>query len=131
MLERLACKGGGLSLETVREAAALTTSYVVSDGIYIEGADNIGLLISFTKGSSNGCRLKVEFSWDETSWFQEPNYSTSGTDEIYQAITKKLEESMDIIISFPVGIKYIRISSIALNSGAGTLLSIGAVLSNL
>ena len=131
MPERLTCKGGGLLMEAVREAAALTTSYVTADSVYIEGADNIGLLVSFTKGSSSGCRLRVEFSWDDTNWFREPNYTTSGDDEIYQPINKKLESSMDIVISFPVANKYMRISGIAIDNATGTSLSIVAVLSNL
>lgn len=131
MLERLACKGGGLKVETVREAAALTTSYVTSDAVYIEGADNIGLLVSFALGSSSGCRLKVEFSFDNTSWYREPNYTTSGSDEIYQPITKKLESTMSIQIDFPVANRYMRISSTAISNGSGTSLSITAVLANL
>lgn len=129
--ERLRCKGGGLRRISVREASALTIAYVTSEAIYIEGADNIGMLVSFTLGSSDGCRIKIEFSYDEVNWYQEPNYTVSGSDEIYKPITKKLESSMNIQIDFPVANRYMRISVAAITSGSGTSLTIVAVLANL
>lgn len=129
--DRLTCKGGGLLTSTIRVAAALTTSYVITDSLYIEGADNIALLVSFTLGNSSGCRIKVEFSTDNDVWYQQTNYSTSGSDEIYIPITLKLESTMDIQIDFPVANKYMKLSCVALGSGNGTSLSIGVVQSNL
>lgn len=129
--ERLRCKGGGLRRINVREASTLTTAYVTSEAIYIEGADNIGILVSFTLGNSDGCRIKIEFSYDEVNWYQEPNYTISGSDEIYKPITKKLESSMNIQIDFPVANRFMRISATALTSGSGTSLALIAVLANL
>jgi hypothetical protein len=118
---------------TVREAAALTTSYVASDSFNIEGANQLQLLVSFTKGNSDGCRLKIEFSQDGTDWYQESMVSEfpSVNDVKHTPIARKIQDSANLIISIPVSASFSRVSAQAITSGTGTSLSIVATIANI
>ena len=121
-----------IRLMSVREAAALTTSYVVSDSFNIQGANQLQLLVSFTKGDSNGCTLKIEFSEDETNWYQESECSVYETGDItHKPALRRIESSSDIVISIPVSTSFFRVSAAAFTSGTGTSLSIVATIANI
>jgi hypothetical protein len=116
----------------VRAAAALTTSYVASGNLNIQGANQLQLLVSFTEGDSDGCRLKIEFSEDESVWYQESvvEYPSDGDAE-HAALTRKIEDSANLVLSIPVSASFMRISSQAITSGTGTSLSILATIANI
>ena len=118
---------------TVREAGVLTTSYVSSGGFNIQGANQLQLLVSFTKGDSDGCRLKIEFSeFEETNWYQESEYNVDGTGDVgHKPAFRKIELSSNIIISIPVSTSFFRVSAAAITSGSGTSLSIIATMANI
>ena len=121
-----------IRLMGVRAAAALTTSYVTSDSFNIQGANQLQLLVSFTKGDSDGCRLKVEFSEDGTDWYQESEYTVYETGDVeHKPAFRKIESSSDIVISIPVSTSFFRVSSAAITSGTGTSLSIVATISSI
>jgi len=112
--------------KTIRSAEALTTSFVSSEIMNIQGANQVQLLIGFTKGDSSGCRLKIEYSENCLDWFQE-----SGVDEFpspydvsHKLITRRIDEEGNYAISVPVSSSYVRVSSQALTSGDDTSLSI-------
>ena len=116
----------------VREAAELTTSYVTSERYNIQGANQLQLLVSFTEGDSAGCRLKIEFSEDETDWYQESEYSVCGTGDVkHSPAYRQIESSSNIVISVPISASFFRISSAAIESGTGTSLSIVATMANI
>jgi hypothetical protein len=117
---------------TVRATAALTTSYVSSDSFNIQGANQIQLLISFDKGDSDGCRLKIDFSEDETDWYQETTYTVEENgDVIHKPVFRKLESTSNIVIPTPVSSSFFRVSSAAILTGSNTLLSIAATIANI
>ena len=116
----------------VRESSALTTSYVSSDSFNVQGANQLQLLVSFTKGSSEGCRLKVEFSEDGENWYQESAVAMSDTgdtrDAIHRSAFRKVESSSNIVVSIPLSASFFRISAAAITVGTGTSLSIMATI---
>ena len=122
-----------IKMVTVREAAALTTSYVVSDSFNIQGANQLQLLVSFTKGDSEGCRIKIEFSPDGSNWYQESRISDFLTtdDAEHEPVIRKILDSGNISISVPISTCFFRASSMALTSGTGTSLSIRATIANI
>jgi len=117
----------------VRTAAALTTSYVASDPINIQGANQLQLLAAFTKGSSDGCRLKIEYSEDQSNWYQESMISEfpAGNDVIHSLVTRRIKDSGSYVLSIPVSASFFRVSAQAITSGSGTSLSIAAVVANI
>ncbi len=116
----------------VREAAALTTSYVASDNLNIQGANQLQLLVSFTKGSSDGCNLKIEFSEDNSIWYQESVADSLPTDDVKHApLIRKIEDSANLVISVPISASFLRISNQAITSGTGTSLSILTTIANI
>ena len=119
--------------KTIREAAPLTTSYVTPDRFNMKGANQLQLFVSFIKGDSDGCRLKIDFSEDGIEWFQETSCLVSG--ELYEAkhkpIVRSIDLSSDVLISMPVWTRFLRISALAVTSGTGTSLSIMALTSNI
>ena len=116
----------------VREAAELTTSSVTSERFNIQGANQLQLLVSFTKGDSDGCRLKIEFSEDEANWYQESEYSVYETGDVrHEPIFRKIESSSDIVVSVPVSASFFRVGAAAIGSGTGTSLSIIATMASI
>lgn len=116
----------------IRESLELTTSYVTSERFNIQGSNQLQLLVSFSKGNSDGCRLKIEFSEDEANWYQESEYSVYETGDVrHKPAFRKIESSSDIVISIPVSASFIRVSAAAIGSGTGTSLSIMATMANI
>ncbi len=116
----------------IREPAALTTSYIASDDFNIQGANQLQLLVSFTKGDSDGCRLKAEFSEDGATWYQESMVKFSSSSDVeHIPITRKIEDSLDIVISIPISASFFRISGQAITTGNNTSLSILATVANI
>ena len=117
----------------IRETSALTVSYVSSDIFNIQGANQLQLLVAFTKGDSDGLRLKIEFSEDRSTWYQESKVSEfpSGGDVVHTPITRKIEDSTNLVVSTPMSASFLRVSAQAITSGTGTSLSILATMASI
>ena len=119
----------------VRESSVLTVSYVPSDSFNAQGANQLQLLASFTKGSSDGCELIIEFSEDQVNWYQESALTMSESvdtkEVIHKPAIRKIESSSDIVISVPLSASFFRVSAAAITSGLDTLLSITATIANI
>jgi hypothetical protein len=122
-----------LVLKTLRESAVLTTSFVDSEIMNIQGANQVQLLVSFTKGDSTGCRMKLEFSEDRSTWYQESmtDESPSANDVEHTLIARKISDTGNYAISIPVSASYLRVSVQAIDSGDNTLLSVKATAANI
>ena len=135
MAQILKSKGGGVAeVVTIRSSLILTTSYVVATTFETETTDQLQILAAFTAGSSAGCRLKIEFSPDETNWVQEPFSVWNGTDLEYEPLYRVLKIACDgipIAIAVPTAMQYCRISAMAITSATGTLLELKIVRANL
>ena len=116
----------------IRAAAALTTSYVASNTINVQGANQLQLLVSFTKGSSDGCRLKIEFSEDRSVWYQESVVDFLVTNDAEHApLTRKINDTANLIMSVPISASFLKVSSQAITSGTSTSLSILGTIANI
>lgn len=107
-------------------------NYVASNSLNIQGANQLQLLVSFTKGDSAGCRLKIEFSENETEWYQESTYAVSeNIYAIHKTAYREIQDTGKLIISVPISATFFRVGSIALTSSVGTSLSITATIANI
>ena len=121
----------------IRAAAALTTSYVAGTVIGTDAtgsgqliADNqLVLYVKLTSlGNMTSSELKIEFSNDQTDWFQETLETyTSGV-----AVDTQLEHSFasagNYRLAIPLKDKYVRVSSKGTGgTGAGSSLAITAI----
>jgi len=119
--------------KSMRQLTELTTSFVTSEVMNIQGANQVQLLISFTKGDSAGCRLKIEYSENKSDWYQESAIDEfpSLYDMKHILITRIIEETGNYVISIPVSASYFRVSSQAITSGVDTLLGIVATAASI
>ena len=68
------------AVDTLRAAAALTTSYVTAtDDAAMRGYDVVRLFFDITKGSLTSFQYRVWSSHDGVNWFQEANESVAAT----------------------------------------------------
>ena len=99
----------------------------------IQSANQVQLLLSFIKGDSEGIRLKIEYSEDRVTWYQESMVSEfpSLNSVTHSKITRKIDDTGNYVLSIPVSSSYIKISVQAISSGDNTLLSIKASAANI
>lgn len=119
--------------KSIRCSTVLTTSFVASEIMNIQGANQVQLLVSFEKGNSSGCRLKIEYSENGSIWYQESAIDEfpSINDVKHTLITRKIDDSGNYIISVPVSASYLMVSAQAITSGDNTLLSIIATAASI
>ena len=117
----------------LRQSSALTISVAETEVMNIQGANQVQLLISFIKGDSEGCRLKIEYSEDRVTWYQESMVSEfpSLNSVTHSMITRKIDDTGNYVLSIPVSSSYIKVSAQAISSGDNTLLSIKASAANI
>jgi len=122
-----------LVLKSLGGSKALTISNVTSEIMNIQGANQVQLLICFTKGNSSGCRLKIEFSEDRATWYQESMVSefTVKNEVEHKLVIRRINETGNYVISVPVSASYFKVSAQAIDSGDGTLFSITATAANI
>jgi hypothetical protein len=117
--------------KSVRSAAILTTSYVAGTVIGLSGdsgVDNcsqLSVLIDFTIGSLTSAEVKVEFSDDGVTYYQESFSSvSSGTDTLTLG-EHKLAATGKFYLSIPFQSSYVKISA----KGTGTVTSSSMAIS--
>ena len=117
----------------LRQNSALTISVAETEVMNIQGANQVQLLISFIKGDSEGCCLKIEYSEDRVTWYQESMVSEfpSLNSVTHSMITRKIDDTGNYVLSIPVSSSYIKVSAQAISSGDNTLLSIKASAANI
>ena len=116
------------STQLVRSSAILTNSYVV--GTTIKGPTGTGahlmnqmcLLCTLTKGSLTSVEIKVEYSNDNTNWFQSTTETISGGTttlalEERTIVCAALGAAVGFTIEKQIKYPYIRISA----KGTGTV----------
>lgn len=106
--------------KAVRTAAILTNSYVA--GTVLENTHNYNqliVLVDFTKGSLTSGEIKVEFSPDGTTYYQETFQAVSAGVATESLGTHTFAATGKYRISIPVKDKYIKISA----NGTGTVTS--------
>src|SRR3990167_6669185 len=111
---------GDYSITNVRAAAILTTSYV--EGTVIQAQPHHNQLViywGFTKGSLTSGELKVEFSNDNSTYFQETFSSISGGTSTETVGEHTQTATGNYRIAVPINDRYVKISV----KGTGTVTS--------
>lgn len=114
-------------IQSIRTAAILTNSYVAGTIVgnttntsHVFRQNELLLYVSFTIGSLTDLRIKIEFSPDNVTYYQETNSGnpSSGvvTDEVYE---RKYTASGNYRLAIPIKDRYIKISA----KGTGTVTS--------
>lgn len=104
----------------VRSAAILTTSYVA--GTVLDRAQDYNqlvLLVSFTKGSLTTAEVKIEFSNDGSTYYQETFQSISSGTSTDTVGEHALSATGNYTIMVPILSRYIKVSA----KGTGTVTS--------
>jgi major membrane immunogen (membrane-anchored lipoprotein) len=117
---------------TIRSAAILTNSYVAATTIGIQGnggtkslkesvseQGQLQLYVDFTKGSLTSGEIKVEFSADNTNWYQETTISISGGTQTMTVAEYTTTAGGAFRLEVPIKDKFIRVSA----KGTGTVTS--------
>jgi len=115
----------------IRNAAVLTNSYVA--GTVLDGPSGNGchlmnqlvLYIQFTKGSLTSASIKVEFSNDLQTWYQETFESVSGgggTDSVGTHIFSDANANYRLLLN--IKDRYIRVSAIGTGTVTGSSMAI-------
>lgn len=121
----------GQTEDTVRAAAILTTGYVASSTFDADRANQLNLMCSFTIGSADACRIKVEFTQDKATWFQETDVSLAGGIATHQVIVHRWTATGNYDIAIPTNYRHYRVSVLAETDATGTSLTITGVKSRL
>lgn len=115
----------------LRASAILTALYVTSGTVLKDesGLSNqLVLLVDFTIGSLTSASIKIEFSDDQTNWYQETTDSISSGVITVSLATHKLLASGPYRIPIEIKDRYIRVSAIGDGTATGSLMAINAVL---
>jgi hypothetical protein len=122
---------------SVRSAAILTNSYVAGtvigpttgDKLLTHQYNQLTLLVDFTIGSLTDVLIKVEFSDDGTTYFQEHNKTVSSGITTFNANEYKLTATGKVAIGIPVNYRFIKISAVGTGTVTSSSLAIDAILS--
>jgi len=117
-----------IPLGVIREDAILTTSYVAATVISSKMTNydvnpqlhnQLLVFIKYTKGSLTSLELKLEFSLDGTTYFQETAKSISGGTSTDTALEHTFAPSgnQNFVLAIPIKYPYIKISA----KGTGTV----------
>lgn len=121
------------TIESVRAAAILTGSYVAGTVLSpFKGnpalRNQLNLLVDFTIGSLTTAEIKIEFSTDGTTYFQDTFESiTGGTSELSLGVYQ-LSATGKYVINVPVKWGYIKVSAKGTGTATDSSMKIDAVL---
>ena len=104
-------------IQTLRSAAILTTSYVAATVLDTALQNQVIFLISFTKGSLTTAEVKVEFSYDGTTYFQETSRAISGGTSTDTVLEHSYGATGNFVLDLPIMYRYVKISA----KGTGTV----------
>lgn len=124
----------------IRSAAILTNSFVAgtimggrSDAGYVmanpSNYNQMVVYIDFTIGSLTDGQIKIEYSHDNTNYFQESFSAISGGTDTVSAGVHKFTATGKYTIAVPVNAQYIKISAIGTGTVTSSTMTINAVLS--
>jgi len=122
------------TVKDVRAAAVLTASYVAGTVLEISEYNQLNLLVLFTKASSTSAQIKVEFSNDGTTYYQETFQSiSSGTatetlGEHSIVSSAQSAATAGYTIQMSTKYRYVKVSAKVTGTVTATSLAIKAVL---
>lgn len=122
---------------SIRSSAVLTGSYVSATVLSPQGvvpsADPVAnnklvLLVEFTLGSLTSAELKVEFSDDGTTYYQETNASVSSGITTLTNNAYTVTSTGNYVIDLDYSARYIKVSVKGTGTVTGSLLAVDAIL---
>ena len=119
----------GIIDKLVRASLILTTGYVA--GTVIENvmdANQLIIYVDFTKGSLTTAEIKVEFSSDNTNFYQESSSSvTTGTDT-NTLLEHQIGATGKYRIAIPIKDRYVKISVKGTGTVTNSLIAVRAII---
>jgi len=118
-----------IARQSVRAAAILTTGYVAGTVLSDCGLMNqLVLLINFTIGQLTDMSIKIEFSDDNSTWYQETTNSISAGVCTESAASHKYSATGKYRLPVEIKDRFIRVSAIGNGTVTDSTLTIDAVL---
>lgn len=121
----MAYKTGDYVKKAVRAAAILTDSYVA--GTVLDSTheyNQLTLLVDFTKGSLTSLEVKVEFSPDNSAYYQETAQSVSSGTATETVLEHTFTATGKYRIPIQINDRYIKVSA----KGTGTVTNSSAAI---
>lgn len=120
-------------IKPIRSAAILTGSYVAGTVIGIDEVNSglhnqMVLYVSFTKGSLTSLEIKIEFSNDNVTFYQEVSDAIVGGTGTWSLLEHTTTSSGNYRYPCPVKDRYIRVSAKGTGTVTGSSLQIDAVI---
>lgn len=112
----------------VRDSAVLTTSYVAGTVVEAKNSDNQLIVdVNFTKGSLTTAEIKVEFSGDGTTYYQETAESFTAGSGAVSLAERVLSATGLYRIAIPIKDRYVKISVKGTGTVTNSLMAVRAV----
>lgn len=116
-------------LMPVRSAAALTTSYVAGAVLDLSSKYNKAVVLAdFTKGSLTTAEIKIEFSPDNSNWYQEVASSTTGGTITDTLAEHQIEATGKYRLPIMIADRYMRVSVKGTGTVTDSSMAVKAVL---
>lgn len=108
---------GTFTSKNIRAAAILTNAYVAATVVDVSTANQLQILADFTIGSLTSCDLKLEWSLDNTTFYQEAYDSVSNGTNTENLGVRRFTATGKYQLSVPILGQFLKISAI----GNGTV----------
>jgi len=109
----------------LRASAILTNAYVATATKSTEDLSQIVLYVSFTIGSLTRADMKIEFSNDDSNWYQEVSLASVGSGAFTtNQLVRRFSASGNYRIALEALDKYIRVSCIGVGTLTNSLMSV-------
>jgi len=117
----------------IRAAAILTGSYFAGTVLDFKNANpalrnQLNLLVQFTIGSLTTAEIKVEYSHDGTTYFQETFESISSGISTTTLGVYQLSATGNYVISIPIKFSYIKVSAKGTGTATGSSMTIQGIV---
>ena len=115
--------------QTIRSALVLTTSYVAASTVQVQGFTQLVLYVNFTKGSLDSGEIKIEFSDDNSTFFQESFEDDDFTNALrdIKVFHHKMSATGTYRIPIPVTDNYIKVSGKGTGTVSGSSLTLALI----
>lgn len=114
--------------KSVRTAAILTGSYVAGTVVDSHGFNQLVVLVAFTKGSLTTAEFKVEFSDNNSTYYQETSSSITGGTDTNTLLEHQISATGNYEIKIPIKARYIKISAKGTGTATSSSMTVDVVL---
>lgn len=120
-------------IQDIRASAVLTTSYVAGTVVSYANANpalrnQMNLLVDFTIGSLTSAQIKVEYSHDGTTYFQDTFESVAAGTSTLSLGNYSIAATGKYVISLPIKFSYIKVSVKGTGTVTSSLMTVQAIV---